>query len=602
MSMTLRVKALLLLGSALGLSAAPDGSDLYAKNCAICHEAISPPNQNHTVLGAMGAEHIVYALTSGPMRVQGARLSMSDRAAIAEYLSGKAVDSRKAAAAGLCQGAPPASFSGPEWNGWGVDLENSRFQPAGAAGLPADQVSILKLKWAFAFPAAIGAYSQPVVAGGRVFLGSASGAVYSLDAATGCTYWTFEAPAGVRSAITIGPGGIAYFGDLHATVYALDAGTGKLIWKTLVEEHPYARVTGAPKLYEGRLYVPVASRDEWMSMDPRFECCKFRGSVVALDAKTGKQVWKSYTIPEPAKPTGKSKNGIAMWGPSGVGVWSSPTIDPKRKLLYVGTGDAYSDPAPATSDSILALDLATGKIVWTRQITEGDAFNGNCITAKPLTCPGKMGPDSDFGSSPILRTLPSGRSLLLAGQKSGVLHALDPDKGGEIVWQTRVGKGGMLGGIQWGPAADAEVVYAALSDITLLPGEGGLKPDPKTGGGLFAIQIATGEKLWGVLPPPDDCKTQPCSPAQSAAVTVIPGAVFSGSLDGHLRAYSTKDGKILWDYDTAREYEAVNKVPAHGGAIDGAGPAIAGGMVFVNSGYGYFNAMPGNVLLAFGVE
>src|SRR5580658_4909024 len=207
MSMTLRVKALLLLGSALGLSAAPDGSDLYAKNCAICHEAISPPNQNHTVLGAMGAEHIVYALTSGPMRVQGARLSMSDRAAIAEYLSGKAVDSRKAAAAGLCQGAPPASFSGPEWNGWGVDLENSRFQPAGAAGLPADQVSILKLKWAFAFPAAIGAYSQPVVAGGRVFLGSASGAVYSLDAATGCTYWTFEAPAGVRSAITIGPGG-----------------------------------------------------------------------------------------------------------------------------------------------------------------------------------------------------------------------------------------------------------------------------------------------------------------------------------------------------------------------------------------------------------
>jgi polyvinyl alcohol dehydrogenase (cytochrome) len=600
--MTFRLKAMLLLASsALVLSAAPDGSDLYAKNCAICHEALAPPNQNHAVLGAMGSEHIVYALSSGSMRVQGARLSGAERGAIAEFLTGKAADMQKHAAAGLCSGPPPNSFSGPQWNGWGVDLENSRFQPADAAGLPAGQIPKLKLKWAFAFPGAIGAYSQPVVAGGRVFIGSPGGMVYSLDAKTGCTYWSFEAGSGVRSAITI-DAGMAYFGDLHSSVYALDAANGKLIWKTLVEEHPYSRVTGAPKLYEGRLYVPVASRDEWISMDPKFECCKFRGSVVALDAKTGKQIWKTYTIPQPAKPIGKSKTGTTLWGPSGVGVWGSPTIDAKRKVLYVGTGDAYSNPAPPTSDAILALDLANGKIVWTRQITEGDAFNGNCITAKPTTCPDKTGPDSDFGSSPILRTLPSGRRVLLAGQKSAVVHALDPDKNGQILWQTRVGAGGMLGGIQWGPAADAEVVYAALSDINLLPGPGGLVPDPKAGGGLFAIQIATGEKLWSVLPPPDDCKKEKCSPAQSAAVTVIPGAVFSGSIDGHLRAYSTKDGKILWDYDTAREYEAVNKAPARGGSLDGAGPAVAGGMVFANSGYGYFNAMPGNVLLAFGVE
>ena len=601
--MNFRVQAMLLLGGgALLCSAAPDGSDLYARNCAICHEALSPPNQNHAVLGAMGSQHIIYALTSGSMRVQGARFSTADRVAIAEFLTGKSVDVQKHAAAGLCTGDPSRSFSGPQWNGWGVDLDNSRFQPADAAGLSADQIPKLKLKWAFAFPGAIGAYSQPAVAGGRVFVGSAAGVVYSLDAATGCTYWSFEAGSGVRSAITIGPGGIAYFGDLHASVYALDAATGKLIWKTLVEEEPYSRVTGTPKLYEGRLYVPVASRDEWISMDPKFECCKFRGSVVALDARTGKQIWKTYTIAQPAKPTGRSKTGTELWGPSGVGVWSSPTIDAKRQLLYVGTGDAYSTPAPPTSDAILALNLATGKIVWSRQITEGDAFNGNCITAKPTTCPDKMGPDSDFGSSPILRTLPSGRSVLLAGQKSGVVHALDPDKSGQILWQTRIGKGGMLGGIQWGPAADAEVVYAALSDINLLPGAGGLKPDPKTGGGLFAIQIATGEKLWSVLPPADDCKKEPCSPAQSAAISVIPGAVFSGSIDGHLRAYSSRDGKILWDYDTAREYESVNHVPARGGSLDGAGPAIAGGMVYVNSGYGYFNAMPGNVLLAFGVD
>jgi len=536
------------------------------------------------------------------MKVQGAPLTAPERVAIAEFLTGKPFDAPTQTPAGLCTSAPPASFSGPQWNGWGVDLDNSRFQPASAAGLSPDQVSKLKLKWAFGFPGEIGVYAQPVFAGGRVFIGSAGGKVYSLDAATGCTYWSFEAASGIRSAITIGPGDIAYFGDLHANVYALEATTGKLVWKTLVEEHPYARVTGGPKLYEGRLYVPVASRDEWLSEDSRFECCKFRGSVVALDAKTGKQVWKTYTIAETPKPTGKSKGGTQLWGPSGAGVWSSPTIDAKRKVLYIGTGDAYSNPAPSTTDAILAINLASGKIVWSRQMTEGDAFNGNCITAKPTTCPDKMGPDSDFGSSPILRTLPSGRSVLIAGQKSGVVHALDPDKNGQILWQTRVGTGGMLGGIQWGPAADAEVVYAALSDINLLPGVGGLQPDPKAGGGLFAIQISTGEKLWSVLPPPDDCKKDKCSPAQSAAVTVIPGAVFSGSLDGHLRAYSSKDGKILWDYDTARDYETVNKVPARGGSLDGAGAAIAGGMVFANSGYGYFNAMPGNVLLAFGLE
>ncbi len=600
--MTLPVNALLLLASStVLLSAAPDGADLYAKNCAICHEAISPPNSNHKILGAMGSEHILYALTNGAMRVQGAHLTSAERVAVAEFLTGKAVDIRKPAA-GLCHADPPKSFSGPHWNGWGVDLENSRFQPSEAAGLSADQVRKLKLKWAFAFPGAIGAYSQPVVAGGRVFIGSPGGIVYSLDAATGCTYWSFEAGSGVRSAITIGPGGIAYFGDVHSNVYALDAVTGKLIWKTMVEEYPYSRITGAPKLYEGRLYVPIASRDEWLATDPAFECCKFRGSVVALDARTGKQIWKTYTIPQPAKPTGKSKTGTQLWGPSGVGVWSSPTIDAKRKLLYVGTGDGYSNPAPPTSDAILALSLATGKIVWTRQFTEGDAFNGNCITAKPTTCPDKMGPDSDFGSSPILRTLPGGRRVLIAGQKSGVVHALDPDDGGRILWQARVSNGGLLGGIQWGPAADASVLYAAVSDIGILPGADGLVPDPKVGGGLFAIQITTGEKLWSVLPPPDDCKKEPCSPAQSAAVSAIPGVVFSGSVDGHLRAYSSKDGKILWDYDTAHEYESVNKVPARGGSLDGAGPAIAGGLIFVNSGYGYFNAMPGNVLLAFGVE
>jgi polyvinyl alcohol dehydrogenase (cytochrome) len=575
----------------------PDGADVYSKNCAICHETLAVI-QNRAALKSMSPEYIVRVLTIGAMKTQAAALSAEERNAVAEYIAGRPLELAKRMD-GQCIDSLPKPASAHDWNGWGVDLDNSRFQPA--PGISAEQIPQLKLKWAFGFPGDFSTFAQPSIVAGRVFVGSPSGVVYSLDAASGCTHWTFQADAGVRSAITLGPGNVAYFGDLHAAAYALDADTGKVIWKTTVEDHRAARITGAPKFYQGRLYIPVASREEWLSADPRYECCTFRGSVVALDAKTGKQLWKTYTISEAAKPTGKGKTGTQLWGPSGIGVWTSPTIDPKAGVLYVGTGDGYSDPPTPYSDAVLALRLNDGRIAWAHQITEGDVFNGNCIQLKQSTCPPKVGPDADFGASPILRTLSGGRRVLLAGQKSGVVWALDPDKKGQTLWQTRVGKGGMLGGIQWGPAADRDTAYVALSDLGLIPAPEGVIPNPKTGGGLFAIQIRTGEKLWSALPPEGGCKTPRCSPAQSAAVTAIPGVVFSGSLDGHLRAYSTKDGKVLWDYDTVRDFDTVNRVPAKGGALDGPGPAIANGMLVVGSGYAYFNGIPGNVLLAFGM-
>jgi polyvinyl alcohol dehydrogenase (cytochrome) len=595
-----RVPLWFLAIATIAWAATPDGADLYSKNCAVCHETLVVI-QNHVALKSMPAEYIVRVLTTGAMRTQAASLSSDERVAIATYLSGKAPGALRDPSIGRCSGNAPVAAAGHDWNGWSADLENTRFQTASAAGLTAEQVPKLKLKWAFGLPEGFSAFAQPSIVNGRVYVGSAAGVVYSLDAATGCTYWTFEANGGVRSAITIGPGDVAYFGDLHATAYAVNANTGTLIWKTQVEDHPAARVTGSPKLYQGRLYVPVASREEWLSASSTYECCTFRGSVVALDASTGKQVWKTYTISEPAHRTAKSKQGVQLWGPSGVGVWTSPTIDVKRGVLYVGTGDGYSDPATPYSDSILALDLKTGKIAWAHQITDGDVFNGNCIQAKASTCPDKVGPDSDFGSSPILRTLPSGKRVLIAGQKSGVVHALDPDHKGAILWQTRIGKGGMLGGIQWGPTADNENAYVALSDLALMPGAEGLIPNPKAGGGLFAVQLATGEKLWSALPA-EACNVPRCSPAQSAAVTSIPGAIFSGALDGHMRAYSAKNGNVVWDFDTVREFATVNQVPAKGGSLDGPGPAIAGGLVVVNSGYAYFNGIPGNVLLAFSAE
>jgi polyvinyl alcohol dehydrogenase (cytochrome) len=575
------------------------GAAIYATRCASCHEAGGPPYVNHFVLKAAAPEYIVYMLDAGTMQAQGVGLTASQRAAVAEFLTDKRLGSSASMSAGQCPGPPSSSFSGPQWNGWGVDLDNSRFQPADEAGLTPAQVPGLKLKWAFGFPGGFTAYSQPVVVGGRVFVGDTIGGVYSLDTSTGCTYWKFHAAAGVRAAITVGPGHLAYFGDLRANVYAVNAVTGKLVWKTTISTHPYARVTGTPRLYKGRLYVPVSSREEWMSADPHYECCTFRGILAALDAATGKEVWRTYTVPDPARPTKKSNAGTQLWGPSGAGLWSSPTIDTEHNLLYIGAGNNYSDPTTSNSDAILAFDLATGKIVWSRQLTSNDTYNVSCFRDDHSNCPAKQGPDSDFAAAPVLRVLASGQRVLIVGQKSGVVFGLDPDKQGEILWQTTIGHGGPLGGVEWGPAADSGVAYVALSDFGFAGGPGGAVPDPKSGGGLFALDIATGKQIWAALPPAGGCTAPRCSPAQSAAVTAIPGVVFSGADDGHVRAYSTKDGSVLWDYDTLRAFDTTNSLPARGGSIDGGGPTVAGGMVFVDSGYGSLYGAAGSVLLAF---
>jgi polyvinyl alcohol dehydrogenase (cytochrome) len=590
-------------------AAAPDGGELYKTHCVSCHDAGIPRIPTRDALKAFSPETVNRALVSGAMRFQGSELSLAERHAVVEFVTGKKFET-ETIAQGMCAGKAAAKPIEGEWNGWSADLENSRFQSVQSAGLASSQVAKLKIKWAFGFPGDFVAFSQPSIVHGKLYVGSAGGKVYSLDAATGCTHWAFDAGAGVRTAITIGPGPIAYFGDLQANVYALDADTGAQLWKTRVDDYSGARVTGTPKLYQGKLYVPVSSHDEWTAADPGFECCKFRGSVVALEAKTGRQIWKTYTIADEPRPTDKkNKLGKPIWGPSGAGVWSSPTIDTHSSVLYIGTGDSYTEPSVRTTDAILAMDLASGKIVWSRQITEKDVWNTSCMIPPGLNCSDHPGPDFDFGDSPILRTLPSGKRALIAGQKSGVVNALDPDQQGEILWQSRIGQGGSLGGIQWGPAAGEDAVYAALSDIRIQISNGsriqaneGYGPDPNAGGGLFALKLATGEKIWDTPSPGKGCTVKGCSPAQSAAVTLIPGAVFSGALDGHLRAYSTKDGAILWDYDTVRDYDTVNMVKAKGGSLDAAGPAVVGGMLFVNSGYGYFNAIPGNVLLAFSVD
>jgi polyvinyl alcohol dehydrogenase (cytochrome) len=579
----------------------------------MCHDGGIVRAPSRKVLSEITPERILAALDTGLMRVQGAERTPAERRALAVFVSGKPLGSLPAPSSVSRCARPAAPFSDAPrsaWNGWGGATSNDRFQPQPGAGLSAADVPKLKLKWAFGFAGDTSAAIQPTIVDGRVFVGSASGRVFALSLADGCAYWTFDADTQVRTAVTVSrergsTAPSAFFADVAANVYSVDAMTGQLRWKKKIDDHPLARVTGTPRLHEGRLIVPVSSLEELAGADPRYPCCTFRGSVAALDASTGNQIWKTHTIGETPRPTTKNKVGTQMFGPSGGAAWTSPTLDAARKTIYIGTGDSYSDPAAPTTDAIMALDLDSGAIKWVSQLTQGDAWNLACGGVDTANCPAIGGPDHDFASPPMLVTLPSGERRLVVGQKSGVVHGLDADSG-KVLWSTRLGKGGVLGGVEWGSATDGQRAYVAISDLTFKSNEGSLVVgqtvlDATAGGGLFALRLNDGVKVWSA--PPPVCGDRPmCSPAQSAAITAIPGAVFSGSLDGHLRAYGAGDGRVLWDFDTARDFETVNKVKARGGSIDVGGPAVAEGVVLTTSGYPTFGGRSGNVLLAFSVD
>jgi polyvinyl alcohol dehydrogenase (cytochrome) len=373
-----------------------------------------------------------------------------------------------------------------------------------------------------------------------------------------------------------------YFGDIKANLYKLDARSGKLIWKVKIEDNPVARITGSPTLYRDRLYVPVASIEEWVAgLGVNYPCCTFRGSVVAVDAGTGKQIWKTYVIPDQPKLAGKTANGAQRWAPAGGGVWDSPTIDAQAHAVYIGTGDSYTSPAANTTDAVMALDMDTGKVIWSVQDTGGDAWLYACRAGYAGgNCPARLGPDVDFGSSPILKALPDGRKIVIAGQKSGVVWAHDASRRGAVVWKTQLADTPSAGEITFGGAADDQAAYFGLKD-----------------GGVTAIDLATGGKKWFATE--DDTHNSTHVRGQTAAISGIPGVVFSGGWDGVLRAYSTHNGQRLWEYDTVREFKTVNGVAAKGGSMAGPGPVVVGGMLFVGSGYVVGASVRGNVLLAF---
>jgi polyvinyl alcohol dehydrogenase (cytochrome) len=588
----------------------PTGEAVYKQRCAGCHDRSDPRIPPRSTLGQMPAVRILHTLDFGAMMTMAYPMSRSEREAVASYLGTSDPGVSFSPSAYCADKVRISDDTKAAWNGWSASTGNTRHQSAEAAGLSIDQVRGLKLKWAFGFDGDVTAFSQPSVIDGQVFVGSAGGLVHALQAKTGCLQWTFQANGPVRSSVLSVPAGSKHsllFGDQTGWFYSLEAESGKLLWKKKVEEHDAARLTATAVANNGVVFVPVASWEETRSLDADYPCCTFRGSVTALRVGDGKEVWKTYLVPEP-KRTGQTKRGTPQFGPSGAGVWASPTLDLKRGVMYVATGDNYSSPATPLSDAIVALEISTGRIVWWKQTLPGDAYNSSCGTDKQ-NCPDEDGPDYDFGSSAVLSKLPGGRDVLLAGQKSGMVYALDPEKKGELLWQVRIAERapnvGPSVGVQWGMATDGERVYAATSSSGRTRPKDPLDTrrnilDPQQGGGLTALRIADGSKAW--YAPPIVCAPDArsgCSPAQSAAVTSIPGVVFSPSMDGHVRGYNAEDGKVIWDFDTAREFPTVNGIKAKGGSIDGPGAVVVGGMLFVNSGYSRFGGLPGNVLLAF---
>ncbi|MGE0406102.1 MAG: PQQ-binding-like beta-propeller repeat protein [Candidatus Korobacteraceae bacterium] len=601
------------------------GATIYGNTCLGCHGKVehAPPPE---MLRKLTPEKIYQVITTGSMATHVKDLTDVQKIAIAEWASGRKLGSTESGDAktmsNVCTSHPPvrSTSTEPAWNGWSPDpLRNTRFQSAKAAGLSPAGVGRLQLKWAFGLPATSSAYGQPTIVDGRIFVGSDSGYMYSLDAKTGCVHWSFQAQSGLRSApmlAPIRPGATqmaAFFGDIRGNVYALDASNGELLWQKPIDPHPLSRITASPKVHEGRVYITVASLEEPESASFNYPCCTFRGIVAALESGTGKQIWKTYTITE--TPT-KRKNALGKehFGPAGAGVWGPATLDVKRRAVYISTGNPFSAPDVGRGDAVMALDMDNGAIRWVKQAMHGDVWHTGCPQGpspaghpprsahrRPNTpvqqgrgggrggqqrpdhyyCPDeKENPDWDFSAGTMLVDLPNGKSLVLAGQKSGGVWAHDPDKQGELAWYSDISRGQIL----FGAAADGEQAYFAM--------RGGY-------GGLVAVRLSDGLERWFAdIPPQPSMDTHP---GISAAVSLIPGAVFTAGLDGMLRAFSTFDGKPLWQYDTTQPVKTVNGIEAAGGSIGSAGATIANGMVYVTSGYtGFQGGHPGNLLLAFG--
>jgi polyvinyl alcohol dehydrogenase (cytochrome) len=574
------------------------GYELYENNCASCHSGGVREAPLKASLKRLTVNHIFTSIDKGIMSGQAGHLTKDERASIASFLGVKPVVAKSDSY--FCEDTSDVSRQKGAVNTrtWGFGLSSERM--LSDTLIDEENVGALTLDWIFAFPNVTRVRSQPTVVGRTIYIGSADASIKALDLERGCLEWEFPIEAEVRHAISAdvddqGNATHLYFGDLDGNIYGFDIASQQLLWKREADAHPAATMTGSMVLHGARLFVPVSSLEIILAVKPEYECCVFRGSIIAVDKKTGNTIWQTFTTAKP-EPQGQNISGTKKYGPSGAPIWSSPTIDTKRGFLYVGTGENYSNPASDTSDAIMAMSLETGAIQWVNQVTTGDAWNASCGRGGGANCPENPGPDFDFGAPPILTVGQDGKDIILAGQKSGRVYAFDPDNGGEMLWQKQVGRGGIMGGVHWGMATDRERLYVPISDVTVYKRDAH-KPAKS---GLHAVDIVTGDPLWSTLTE-DNCGDEKwnCSPGLSAAATVVPGVVFAGGLDGMLRAFAVDTGAVLWKFNTRRHFGTVNGIEAFGGSFDSDGPVIVGDRLLVTSGYDKWGLAPGNVLLSF---
>jgi polyvinyl alcohol dehydrogenase (cytochrome) len=495
--------------------------------------------------------------------------------------------------------ARPAVADSPtsgDWANWGYDLANHRYNPNESLITPAN-VSQLKPIWEFVFPGTEIASVPPTIIDGTVYVGSWNGDVYAIDAATGKTRWTFAtALTGRKSAVRVAilvSGNLVLFGDQLGRFFALNKTDGSLVWlQQEMEKHPLAQITGSPILYQDRIYIPMSSREEAAGISPTYQCCTFRGGLIALNIADGSVAWHFYTVDEP-KPTQKNKVGTQNYGPSGVSLWTTPAIDPDEGLIYLSTGNSYTEPNSPYSDAILALNLQDGTVRWVKQLTDGDWYNTGCDQLPPQNCEANHGKDVDFSGPPMLWTIktPNGtRKLVGAAQKNGMFHALDALTG-EVVWQQTIGQDVSF---VWGTSYDGAHVY--IGDGTFLKD-----------GAIYALDPVTGAIAWHSGP-------FPCVPGKGQSwgtcwagfmnATTTPGLLWMGSMDGQLRALDSETGSVLWTFNTSIAGTDANGTIGHGGSIGPGGVVVANGQVYANSGYQPWGPrfQTGNLLIAFGLE
>lgn len=604
--MKIRVGAVLGLMAMAGVSVSEaaenlDGESLYNQYCAMCHAA---PTDERTprreALSSYTANSVLRALTEGVMAPQGAALSTEQKIALAEHLTGSALQADNIAGLARCEQPMPAlDLNAPaNWNGWGNGLSNPRFQSAQGTRIAADNIAELELAWAFGLDNASVARAQPTVINNVMFMGSTTGTVYAMDLASGCAYWTWDAPQEVRAGITVVAsaqhGTVAVVADVSNHLHALTADAGALVWSSPVDPHPFARSTGSPVVYGDRIFVPVSSAEVAAAGRPDHHCCTFRGNVAAFDLNSGEKLWHTYIMDEAVK-VGVNSAGNPVMAPSGAPIWQAPSIDPERGVVYAGSGQNYTRPASDSSDAVIAFDMQSGDIRWMHQTMGDDAFTMACaMGGNHPNCP-SAGPDVDIGAPIVTTTLSNGQDIVVAGTKGAVVVGLDPDRQGELLWSTRVGRGGALGGVHWGMSFHGDTLYVPVSD------RGGVN-DAATvrQPGLHAIDMKTGEVLW-YAPVPERCAdgVQACMDAYSGPVTSTDGLIIASSLSGYLFAHDAQTGKLVWEYNTVQDYSTVNGIAARGGAIDATGPVLSGDYMIVSSGYATFSQMPGNAVLVF---